>query len=304
MTNAASLSGAGLWGSGLDHAARLSRAADQAAEHAERSGLADLVTGSPMVLAALAVGLALWLVGDRLFRPASSLVGAAIGALVGLVVAGSITTEQVAGVPTPYAAIGLGSLLGLGVGAAMYRLAVGGAAALTLAGVAAAITATVTLHEPGTSSGAPERPETIAEVSQARSTRAAIKPASFGDEITMDELRAAAASTGSMVRSQWETLPEQSRTMALAAAILASVVGFAFGLIRPQTVGPAIAALAGAALWLGATTVLLARAGQPLPPMPMERPGAWLAAWLLVALVGFAVQRRVIRPAALVARDE
>jgi len=303
MTNVANLPGAGLWGSGLDQASALARAAEDAARHAEASGLGDLITGSPMVLVALAVGLALWLVGDRLFRPASSLVGAALGALIGLAVSGSTESEQFLGMPTPYAAIGLGSLLGLGIGAAMYRVAVGGAAAVTLAGVAAVIAAAVSLHEPG-GSGTPERPETIAEVARAGAARVTIEPVSLRDGVTLESLQAAAASTTSAVRAQWENLPESARSLVLAAAILGCVIGFAAGLIRPRTAGPAIAALAGTALWLGATTVLLARAGQPLPAMPGERPGAWLAAWLLVALVGFAVQRRVIRPAALVTKDE
>lgn len=304
MTNAANLHEAGLWVTGFGHGASLTKAAQEVAQQADQAGLAELARGSPLVLLALALGLALWLVGDRLFRPASSLVGAAVGAMVGLAASNAVTTDQVAGIPTPYAAIGLGSLLGLGVGAAMYRLAVGGAAAVTLAGVAAVVAAAVTLHQPDAGASGAERPETIAEVARARESHVAIEPVSLRDRITLENLQAAAASTGSMMRGQWEALPEQNRSLVLAASILGCVVGFAFGLIRPRTVGPAIAALAGAALWLGATTALLARAGQALPPMPSQRPGAWLAAWLLVALVGFAVQRRVIRPASLVATDD
>jgi len=303
MTNAAFVTGADLWGSGLDRTAALGRAAQDAVRHAEQAGVADLATGSPMVLAVLAIGLALWLVGDRLFRPASSLIGAALGALLGLGVAGMAQSETLLGMPTPYAAIGIGSLLGLAIGAAMYRLAVGGAAGLTLAGVDAGIAAAVSLHTPATpGAGVPERPETIAEA--ALSAQTTIEHARFGDALTLDTLHAAADSASSLARAEWQALPEPTRNLVLAAAILGGVIGFAAGLIRPRTAGPAIAALAGAALWLGATTVLLARAGQPLPAMPSQQPGAWLTAWLLVALVGFGVQRRVIRPAALVAKDE
>ena len=304
MTNAAFVRGADLWGSGLDRTAALGRAAEDAVRHADQAGVADLATGSPMVLAVLAIGLALWLVGDRLFRPASSLIGAALGALLGLGVAGMAQSETLLGMPTPYAAIGIGSLLGLAIGAAMYRLAVGGAAGLTLAGVAAGIAAAISLHTPPTAPGAgtPPRPETIAEA--ARSAQTTIEHARFGDALTLDTLHAAADSATSLAQAEWQALPEPTRNLVLAAAILGGVIGFAAGLIRPRTAGPAIAALAGAALWLGATTVLLARAGQPLPAMPSQQPGAWLTAWLLVALVGFGVQRRVIRPAALVAKDE
>ena len=302
MTNTSLASGAGLWGSGLDGAAALGRAAEDVARHAEHSGIADLAAGSPVVLAVLAIGLALWLVGDRLFRPTASLIGAAVGALLGLAVGGSIPSDQLLGMPAPYAAIGLGSILGLGIGAAMYRLAVGAAAALTMGGLAAALTAAISLHEPAPAGGSmPERPETIAELA---ATEAAVAPVGFRDEFTLDALGSAAASARSALQAEWQSLPSQTRSLAMAAAILGCVVGFAGGLIRPRTAGPAVAALAGAALWLGATTVLLARSGQPLPALPTQQPGAWLLAWVLVALVGFALQRRVIRPAALVSRDD
>jgi hypothetical protein len=262
----------------------------------------DLAAASPALVITLGIGLALWLVGDRLFRPAASLVGAVFGALLGLAVSASWQGDTLAGIPAPYAAIGLGSLLGLAIGAAMYRLAVGGAAAVTLAGVAAALAAAVALHEPAAAPA--ERPETVAEAESLRAPQHEVTHASFTEDISLDQLRAAAADAGSLLKQEWEAVPEHVRSMVLAAAILGCVVGFAAGVIKPRTAGPAVAALAGSGLWIGATTALLIQAGRQLPPMPSERPGAWLIAWLLVALVGFAVQRRVIRPAALVAKSD
>ncbi len=319
MSNTGLAYGADLWGSGLEGTAALANAA-RGSLPGEIASTADLATLAPLALVVLAVGLALWLVGDRLFRPASSLIGAGLGALLGLMATGAIQNETLGGVPTIYAAIGLGSLLGLGIGAAMYRIAVGAAAALTLGGLAAVLAATISLHEPGTSwfdgasRGVPERPETIAEVASARAARVAIERVSFdglfegtqaaGESSTIEGLQGAAATAGALARAEWAALPDQTHMLVTAAAILGCVVGLAIGLFRPRAAGPAVAALAGSALWLGATTVLLARSGQPVPPMPTQQPGAWLAAWLLVALVGFAVQRKVIRPAALVTGDE
>lgn len=307
MTNAVMATAPGMWGPGVAPTAKAATEAARAAEpivNAAREGAAgaiDLAAGSPALVAALGVGLALWLVGDRLFRPAASLVGAVIGALLGLAVSSSWQGEAFAGLPAPYAAIGLGSLLGLAIGAAMYRLAVGGAAALTLAGVAGALAAAVALHEPTTGAAA-ERPETIAEAEALRAPDPRIEHVSLTDDPTIDGLRAAAADAGAVLRAQWEAVPEHVRGMVLAASTLGCVLGFAAGLIKPRTAGPAVAALAGSGLWIGSTTALLVQAGREAPPMPTERPGAWLAAWMLVALIGFAVQRRVIRPASLVAR--
>lgn len=304
MTSVAMASAPGVWGSGLSRVAQASDAAEpilQTARH-QASDAVDLAIASPALVAALALGLALWLVGDRLFRPAASLVGAVAGALLGLAISSGWEGQAPGGIPAPYAAIGIGSLLGLAIGAAMYRLAVGGAAALTLAGVAGAIAAAVALHEPAPA--AADRPETIAEASRPGSAAVRIEEVAFDPKSTLGDLRAAAESAGSVLRQEWASVPEEARSMVLAASILGCVLGFAVGVIRPRTAGPAVAALAGSALWIGATTLLLIQAGREAPPLPTARPGAWLIAWLLVALVGFAVQRRVIRPAALVERTD
>jgi hypothetical protein len=301
MSNAVMASAPGVWGSGLDRVTPAPDAAEpilQAARDQATSAI-DLASAFPALAITLGIGLALWLVGDRLFRPAASLLGALVGALLGLTLSANWQGDLAPGVPAPYAAIGIGALLGLAVGAAMYRLAVGGAAALTLAGVAGAIAGAVALAEPPAQ--ALERPETIKE---ARAQAAQVEHAAFDPDATLSTLRSAAESARSSLRAEWQAVPEHARNMILAASILGSVLGFALGVIRPRTAGPAVAALAGSALWLGATTALLIQTGRGAPPLPTARPGAWLAAWLLVALVGFAVQRRVIRPGALVEKPE
>lgn len=295
----------GLWGSGLDSAGSVANAAERMAGRAlDGAGWQELAAGSTPVLVLLAIGLALWLVGDRLFRPASSLVGAGVGAIVGLWASTVIQTQTLGSIPTPYVTIGLGSLAGLAVGAAMYRLAIGTAGGLVMGCAAAAVTIAVHLHAPvtGGQSAIPERPETAAEaaaLSAAIQATPAVVPAGFGSGEASDSLRdaasTAASSIGSVVGAEWNALPESLQPLALAAAILGCVIGFAAGLLKPRTVGPAVAALAGAALWLGATTILLTRAGNAPPILPTQQPVGWLAAWLGVAVVGFIVQRRVGR---------
>lgn len=303
MTNIVIAVGPDWWGSGIAAANKAGQVAEHAARHAQggADSVADLAHIAPAALVALALGLALWLVGDRLFRPVASLVGAVLGALIGLVIAGQVHAESLGGVPAPYAAIGIGALVGLGVGALMYRLAVGIAGGLTLAGVAGVIAACVMLQHPAP--GVPERPETRAEAAALRPVSTHAEPVDFADSLSISGLRTAATSVGDLAAAQWQAVPDEARSLILAGSILGCVFGFAFGVIRPRTAGPAVAALAGSALWLAGATSLLARTGRPLPPLPAEQPGPWLAAWLLVALVGFAVQRRVIRPAALVERD-
>ena len=310
-----SASAAGLWGSGIDSAAN---AAERMAGRVQDSsaGWQDLASGSVPVLLALALGLALWLVGDRLFRPASSLVGAAIGALFGLWASTMMQAETLGNVPAAYVTIGIGSLAGLAVGAAMYRIAIGTVGGLVVGGAAAAVTVAVSMHSPTLSgrSAVPERPETIAEAASLRSAppRAAQPagagvPVGFGADLSEADFReaasAAAASAGSLIRTQWAAVPDSLQPLALGAAILGCVVGFAAGLLKPGTIGPAAAALAGAALWLGATTVLLTRTGNTPPVMPGDRPLPWLGAWIGVAAIGFIVQRRVGRSKALLAGD-
>ncbi|MBK7404081.1 MAG: hypothetical protein IPJ41_05485 [Phycisphaerales bacterium] len=305
MTNVVIAVGPDYWGSGLAGAENATQVADFAARHAQSSAesVAQLAQLAPAAVAALALGLALWLVGDRLFRPAASLVGAVLGALLGLTLGTQWESGLIVGLPAPYAFIGLGALIGLGLGALMYRLAVGAVAGLTIAGVAGAIAACVAL-QPVPGQPIPDRPETVAEVAAAPTAAPAIQAVGFGEAFSVEGLRSAAASMSTLAQDQWAAIPGAARSLIMAAGILGSVLGFAFGVIRPRTVAPAIAALAGSALWLAAATALLVRTGGRLPSLPSERPGAWLAAWLLVALIGFAVQRRVIRPSALVDREQ
>ncbi len=285
-------SAAGLWGSGLHAAAE--RAAGQAL--GPGTPWQDLAAGSMPVLLALAIGLALWLVGDRLFRPASSLIGAGVGAVFGLWASTIIPSDTLGSVPTAYVTTGSGSLLGLAIGAAMYRLAIGTAGGLVFGCLAAALTTAVSLHStsPLERHTVPDRPETVAEAAamQTAATDATILPAYFSTERSAELLRETATAARSFVDAGLAALPAQLQPLALAAAILGCVLGFAAGLLKPRTVGPAVAALAGAALWLGATTFLLARTGHALPAMPSQQPAPWLLAWLGVAAIGFIVQRR------------
>lgn len=309
-------SAARLWGSGLDSAGNVASAAERMAGRVldSGSGWQELAAGSTPVLVALAIGLALWLVGDRLFRPASSLVGAGVGALFGLWASTVIPTETLGNVPTAYVTIGVGSLAGLAVGAAMYRLAIGTVGGLVFGCAAAALTIAISLQGPTGAPAVPDRPETVAEAAALRAASAdtpttggTVIPAGFGEDLSALEFReaasAAASGIGALARAEWAAVPDSLQPLALGAAILGCVVGFAAGLLKPRTIGPAVAALAGAALWLGATTVLLTRAGNTPPVMPGDQPLAWLAAWLGVAIVGFIVQRRVGRPKALLASD-
>ncbi len=310
MTELNTGSAAGLWGSALDSTAAVAAAAERAASQALGPGAPwqDLAAGSMPILLALAIGLALWLVGDRLFRPASSLIGAGVGAVFGLWASTIIPADTLGSVPTAYVTIGTGSLLGLAIGAAMYRLAIGTAGGVVFGCLAAALTIAVSLHStnPLDRDTIPERPETIAEAAamQTAATDAAVLPAAFGTEISADRLRETATAARSFVDAGLAALPAQLQPLALAAAILGCVVGFAAGLLKPRTIGPAVAALAGAALWLGATTFLLARTGHALPALPTQQPAVWLAAWLGVAAIGFIVQRRGGRSAPLLARSE
>lgn len=309
-------SAAGLWGSGLDSAGNIANAAERMAGRVldSGSGWQEIAAGSTPVLIALAIGLALWLVGDRLFRPASSLVGAGVGALFGLWASTVIQADTLGNVPTAYVTIGLGSLAGLAVGAAMYRIAIGTVGGLVFGCAAAALTVAISLQGPTGTPSVPDRPETIAEAAalRAATTRPAetggtVIPAGFDADLSAADFREAASATassvGALVRAEWAAVPDSLQPLALGAAILGCVVGFAAGLLKPRTIGPAVAALAGAALWLGATTVLLTRTGNAPPVMPADQPLPWLGAWLGVAIVGFIVQRRVGRPKALLASD-
>jgi len=301
--------------------------------------LHNILAYPPLVLLSLGLGLALWLVGDRLFRPLASLAGAGLGAFLGLAAASLFMPESIATIPVAYWTIGLGALIGLILGALLYRLVIGASTAFTAAALAGALVAAVLVGLPqlpatsphttphATPHLAPPRPETMAQAiaqhqpsapGRMLSTRS-IPPSLNIEQLAQDlnirtialhtnpdtdpashavqGLSAATLDIHSFIPEQWASLPAKAQQPITAAAILGACLGLALGLLRPRAAGPAVAALAGSSLWLGATTLILLKAGTDLPARPAEQPAWWLIAWLAVATVGFVIQRKRKSPA-------
>ena len=295
----------------------------------------DLLAYPPLVLLSLGLGLALWLVGDRLFRPLASLAGAGLGAFLGLAGASLFMPESIATIPVAYWTIGLGALVGLILGALLYRLVIGASTAFTAAALAGALVAAVLVGLPqlpatsphDTPHAAPPRPETMAQAISQHQSRApyhtlstrSTPPSLNIEQLAQDlnirtialhtnpdtdpashavqGLSAATLDIHSFIPEQWASLPAKAQQPITAAAILGACLGLALGLLRPRAAGPAVAALAGSSLWLGATTLILLKTGTDLPARPAEQPAWWLIAWLAVATVGFVIQRKRKSPA-------
>src|SRR5512140_1812676 len=76
-----------------------------------------------VVGAGLAAGIVMWLCGGRLLKPVFALLGGLMGGSIGFVLMASVT-ESIAGIPSPYLGLGVGAVLGLIAGIALFRFAV------------------------------------------------------------------------------------------------------------------------------------------------------------------------------------
>lgn len=280
-----------LWGRGISSPGALDAARDAAAK-IDPGALESLAAG-PLAWGMLALGLALWLAGDRLFRPLASIAGSVLGATLALAVirqGGAISpTSAFWGLPPEVPAIGLGAILGLVVGALLYRVAVGLFAAGSLA---AAACAALLVFTPGAITP-PDRSPVASRWTDAivlpTSSQPATAPAPTAETSAFDSLTSAA-------EDAWSRIDPAHRRPVAGAMILAALVGFAAGLIRPRVIAPAIASGGGAALWLAMSASIAHAAGVNGLAMPHESPIPWLAAWFLAALVGLFLQTRARRP--------
>ncbi len=150
-----------------------------------RPELSHLLDQPVILLLAIGLGLALWLLGDRLIKPVVLLLGIlAVAALSMALVrtlslSPAVTTSPTTpstiapastpSVPVTWLAIGVGAMLGLMLSKGIHRLVITLSTALTSAGLAGVLTAVVLTGSPVLSSRVDHqplqpRPETMAEV--------------------------------------------------------------------------------------------------------------------------------------------
>lgn len=97
-------------------------AGSQEASQGALDALSALPIGAHLtVVVAILVGLALWLFGRKLAKPAFFLVGGLLGACAGFLLLPAFGTPDIGGVPSPYLGLGVGAAAGLIVAGFVFR---------------------------------------------------------------------------------------------------------------------------------------------------------------------------------------
>lgn len=250
---------------------------------------------APLALAAAATGCGVmtWLFGGRLMKGITT-----FAFIVGGGVAGYALTPHLAPTVSPWIGLGAGGLVGLILGAMMFRLSMAAALALML-GVAAPTTLAVArdMHTTLIERTAPTR-QALLE----RLTPAAPDPSVWIDsgEVEAEEPDVAtrllaqasefAGQLGDEAAEQWRGMPIAHKSVLFLAAVGCAALGFGIGLLAPRTAACAVTAGFGAALALSAGSAALHLAKAPIEARLPDRAISWLLIWIGVTAIGAVFQ--------------
>ncbi|MBL9031815.1 MAG: hypothetical protein JNM80_08920 [Phycisphaerae bacterium] len=253
----------------------------------------------------LVAGLLLWFRGRQILKPLFCILGGLGGATLGFSFVPALGLNEIAGIPSPYLGLGIGTALGLIAGLLLFRfamaiwLAVGlGAAAVLGASAGVQYSPIADWRGARDQLVAPLPPTESPASNDARSiAMAKIKPVA-------GRVREFVSSHAQEAKASFDALPAQSRLILLGAGLGASLAGFAVGLAWPKRVAAAGTALAGSGIAL-VSAVWLARAfGLPGWDSLGRNPMILLIAWLALGAVGFMAQIKAGKRLAPAAESE
>lgn len=243
----------------------------------------------------LAGGLVLWLVGQKVLKPVFAVLGAAIGGLIGFLTMPSISPAEIGSIPSPYVGLAIGAVFGLGAGIMLFRFAVAISTgiALGLAGLligAAAINFTP-MQNATTNLGslknsaikAAQGPIDPTITSKKDKAIAIAKPVAQ----TVKEF---VESQAEDVKAAWASLKGEEQVILGLSGLGGVAVGFFIGLFFPRKSSAVATSLFGSAVWIP-SLMWIVNALEVPGRQHLDRGAVfWLIVWVVVAIVGIAVQ--------------
>ncbi len=280
----------------------------------------------------LVAGMILWLFGSRVLRSMFALLGAALGAFVGLLllpltglapvetgweVLPSVSSEQ----------IGLlgGAILGVVLAFTLYRavMALGSGFVFAAVGLLAGLIYIQQMPDAGADAPQTESQAGAFDVgtldsidtSALREANEWLSSKSEGaDAPTFDEegrldvgaARAQLADAaqrsrvfmdkvGESSRSRWEALSARQRIVMLGAGLIGMAAGLLFGMTMPSRSAALMTAMAGSAVALGCGLMLAESYDMPRDWLLDQRPSTWAIGWGVAAAIGLTFQMTVAR---------
>ena len=288
--------------------------------------LSALPIGAHITVAvALAIGLALWLLGRKLAKPAFALLGALLGAVAGLLLLPALGTPPIADIPSPYIGLGAGAVAGLIVAGFVFRFTMA-LASSGVAGLAALLISSiyVTANPPSPSETASVATPALASIAPPLTLfqlRLPAVPVSYSMAAGQDEtpaeqeleqfeseapesledaaenVRDFLAVLGSEIRSVWSAQSEEGRIIVLGSTVIGLAAGFLLGLAAPNRAAIVITSMAGCGIWMPSAVVLAHGLGLPGRSLMALGPQGWLIAWMVASAIGIGSQLVLARKA-------
>lgn len=106
----------------------------------------------------------------------------------------------------------------------------------------------------------------------------------------LEEARGAARGVVDAFIAWWESTPQKLRPAIIAAAVSGAVVGLLFGTLAAGLSASVVSAFGGSLVWLGGVRLLLGRLGEPIADVLPTTTISLLLVWLIISLVGVAIQ--------------
>jgi hypothetical protein len=274
------------------------------------------LAGIVPAFALLIAGLVLWFAGRRVLRGAFVLIGLLLGALIGLLIDDTANTGMPGWVVPTLCAVILAVFAAITyrvAAAVMLALALGLACPMAVIavndlqldrgrGISAdgdesivvddSISDWIEKHDDPES-----REKARLAIEQARasvSQRIGEVATRYGlEEQTaagIEQAKSIGRAIADAILAQWHGAPKRLKPIVSLATIVGALSGLIIGLVARRLGDCAVTAMVGGALWMASAQVIAVRVGAPDGPWLLKSPGTWLGVWLIVAIIGLAVQ--------------
>jgi len=263
------------------------------------------------VILLIIVGIILWAAGRRVLRSGFAAAGLIVGGAAGWMLGHAVSL----GISPWISAAILGILIAC-IAALMYRVAVAGALALVF-GIAAPM-AVVTVAEiqgvdrsvlqpvevPAEPEEAPREPDELDRFfGGEEESESPINPMDLGAEAVAEEFDLGEEATEQLEQARsyaeqliaglqawWDETPAKLRPAIVGAAIAGVLLGVLFGALAPMLSAAVVTAFGGALLWLSGLRIVLIQVGEPVAGWLPSQATWLLALWLIMSLIGVAIQ--------------
>ncbi|RMH13386.1 MAG: hypothetical protein D6695_04185 [Planctomycetota bacterium] len=205
-------------------------------DHLQRLDPASSPMSAPAIIGiALICGIVLWLCGKQVLKPIVAILGGAFGSAFGILAPTVLGISNIGQVPASLAGLGVGAILGLLVGLALYRTVIAFGTGLSFG--AAGLLASLALLSGPVVQAEPDTTDTAATATAPEQTIAQDQSES-SPQLMAQRAVAFVKQTGSAVTKRYRTLDQDDRLRVLGATLGSLIFGLIAGLAAPGRPAP------------------------------------------------------------------